>query len=315
MTNISICQQIPGWKGRPTNGHRVALRYRKDGCREVEFFDQYPRFYINPATFRLLRNGRGIDFSSTKEVIDYFLDNDEIHSFVQDSQNEDKVPLYRVECYTSAKVRYFQNNYGPVYGADLPQEDALVIDKELDLEDFDSEYHVGYFDIEALQFRNDDPEKHKWLENVRLPIWQDNQMVNSIVVYSNFTKEYTAFACHPNWERENIKHEWGNEHRFTTEYDMLTLFADWMFAMDFDVLTGWNSAGYDFPVLYHRMESLGVPHPMNDMAGRCENGLFPKPLYGGSCLSPYGIVDPPTFKSGRNTSGNISPFAALIRSI
>ena len=56
-----------------------------------------------------------------------------------------------------------------MYRADLPQEDALVIDKELDLEDFDSEYHVGYFDIEALRFRNDDPEKQKWLENIRLP--------------------------------------------------------------------------------------------------------------------------------------------------
>ena len=92
---------------------------------------------------------------------------------------------------------------------------------------------------------------------------------------------------------------------------MLTLFADWMFAMDFDVLTGWNSAGYDFPVLYHRMESLGVPHPMNDMAGRCENGLFPKPLYGASCLSPYGIVDPPTFLGGRRYKWQYQPIRGV----
>jgi len=311
MTNISICEQVPGWNGRPTNGHRVAVRYRKDGGRKVEFFDQYPRFYINPSTFRLLHNGRGIDFTSTQEVIDYFKSNKEIVSFVRESQNENKEQLYRVECFTSSKVRYFQNNYGPVYGADLPQEDAVVIEQELDLESHDSDYHIGYFDIEALQFRNDDPELMDWLPHTRLDIWQDNQMVNSIVVYSNFTKQYTAFACHPNWSRESHTHEWGHEHRFTTEREMLVMFAEWMFSMDFDILTGWNSAGYDFPVLYHRMESNDIPHPMNDMAGRCENGLFPRQVYGGACLSPYGIIDPPTFKGGREYKWQHQPIRGI----
>ncbi len=41
---------------------------------------------------------------------------------------------------------------------------------------------------------------------------------------------------------------------------MLTSFADWFVRADFDVITGWNSAGYDLAVLYHRMESLGVEH-------------------------------------------------------
>ena len=311
MTNISICEQSPGWKGRPTDGHRVAVRYREDGCRKVDFYDQYPRFFMSPKTFRLLRNGRGIDFETTDQVLAYFKNNEEIHSFVQDGQTEDKQPLYRVECYTSAKVRYFLNNYGPVYGADLPQEDAVVIDQKLDLESHDSDYHVGYFDIEALQFRGDDPDKMDWLENTRLNIWQDNQMVNSIVVYSNFTKQYTAFACHPKWERQNTKHEWGFEYRFATEREMLTRFADWVFSMDFDVLTGWNSAGYDFPVLYHRMESLDIPHPMNSMAGQCENGLFRRQVFGGAVLSPYGIVDPPSFKGGREYKWQYQPIRGI----
>jgi len=311
MTNISICEQSPGWKGRPTDGHRVAVRYREDGCRKVDFYDQYPRFFMSPKTFRLLRNGRGIDFETTDQVLAYFKNNEEIHSFVQDGQTEDKQPLYRVECYTSAKVRYFLNNYGPVYGADLPQEDAVVIDQKLDLESHDSDYHVGYFDIEALQFRGDDPDKMDWLENTRLNIWQDNQMVNSIVVYSNFTKQYTAFACHPKWERQNTKHEWGFEYRFATEREMLTHFADWVFSMDFDVLTGWNSAGYDFPVLYHRMESLDIPHPMNSMAGQCENGLFRRQVFGGAVLSPYGIVDPPSFKGGREYKWQYQPIRGI----
>ena len=80
---------------------------------------------------------------------------------------------------------------------------------------------------------------------------------------------------------------------------MLTMFADWLYAMDFDLVTGWNSAGYDLTVLYHRMESLGVPHPMNYMAVGCDNGLFPEPVYGGGAMSPYGIMDSPYFMGGR----------------
>ena len=54
---------------------------------------------------------------------------------------------------------------------------------------------------------------------------------------------------------------------------MLTSFAEWFYKADFDVVTGWNSAGYDMSVLYHRMESLRVPHCMNGV--HFENGFMP----------------------------------------
>ena len=310
MTNISICDQYRGWGNRMVDGHRVAVRYRdENGTRQVDYYDQYPCFYLNPATFRLLPNGRGRDFKDAKEVIRFFQEDDETHAIFPEGATEDKAPLYKVQVYSRSRVRYFLNNYEPVYGADLDQQDAVVIDNNLTLPEYD--LHIGYFDIEALQFKQDDPEKQKWLENVEKPIWHDNQMVNSIVVYSNFTKEYTAFACHPNWEKETIKHEWGTEYRFPREYDLLTWFADWLFSMDFDVITGWNSAGYDLSVLYHRMTSLSVPHPMNHMAGRTENGLFPREVYGGSAMSPYGLMDSPFHRGGREYKWQQQPLRGI----
>lgn len=289
--NISVCEQVQG-KWRMEDGSRVAVRYRKDGGRVVDFYDEYPTFYIQPSSFRALPGKNVPDFDYASEAIDFLLDSDLVHSVAPEGVTIEKQPLYKVECVTRGAMSFFLRNYGPTWGGSLPQEDAVLIHNDIEVEDFD--YHVCYFDIEALQFRDTDPERMKWLKSVTHEgLWYDTQMVNSIAAYSNFTKEYTAFGCHPNWERTSIKHEWGTEHRFTTEYDMLKAFGDWFFAMDFDVMTGWNSAGYDLPTLYHRMESLGIPHSMNDMAGKCENGLFPRPVYGAGCLSPYGImIDP-----------------------
>ena len=50
-------------------------------------------------------------------------------------------------------------------------------------------------------------------------------------------------------------------------------------------------------VLYHRMESLRVPHCMNGV--HFENGLMPNDVYGGGAMSPYGIMDEPFHKGGR----------------
>ena len=310
MTNISICNTVAGYRGRPVDGERVAVRGRdENGIRTVDYYTQYASFFINPATFRLLKGGRGREVNEYDDVMDLLENHDSIVSYHSESQSSDKTPLIRVNCHSRTHVRYFLNNYGPVYGADLDQQDAVVIDNKLSLPD--SDIHIGYFDIEALQFKSDDADKLQWLTNVEKPIWQDNQMVNSIVFYSSFMKEYTAFACHPNFERINKTHEWGREHRFKTEYDMLTMFADWLYAMDFDLVTGWNSAGYDLTVLYHRMESLGVPHPMNYMAGKCDNGLFPEPVYGGGAMSPYGIMDSPYFMGGREYRWTDQPIRGI----
>jgi hypothetical protein len=48
MTNIAICEQTPGYKGRMMDGSRVAVRSRdKDGNRKMDFYDVPAEVYVD----------------------------------------------------------------------------------------------------------------------------------------------------------------------------------------------------------------------------------------------------------------------------
>jgi DNA polymerase elongation subunit (family B) len=293
------------------DGDRVAVRYRDEGGnRQVDYHTQYPCFYINPRSFWYYdRDGSKREIGDFHEILKLLDGDDRVVSYKEEGQTVLKSGLLKVEVKSRSHVRSFLRNYGPIYGADLDQQDAVIIDNDLNISEY--KQHIGYFDIEALQFKRDDPAKWDWLQTSNKDIWHDQQMVNSIVFYSNYFEKYTAFGCHPDFERKNAIHDWGSEHLFKTEYDMLTSFADWLFSMDFDLITGWNSAGYDLSVLYHRMESLKIAHPYNYMVGKTENGLFPKKVFGGGAMSPYGIMDAPWFKGGKEYRWQQQPIRGI----
>jgi DNA polymerase elongation subunit (family B) len=312
MTNISVCEQMPGWQGRMMDGSRVAVRTRdKDGNRKMDFYDVPAEAFVDLAdlaeryTWDGSKRARCDPPNKILDVYSYLtqewrMDKSGIIGVERKAgKTLEKRPLARVTFNSRSDARRFLTDYTPVYGADLAQEDLCAIRYETGAEEF--ELRKCYFDIEAVQFERDDPLKAEWLVNSKKGIWHDQQMVNSIVGYDDWLDTYFVFACHPTWEEEVSSAQDGErtiiEKKHKTEKAMLTSFASWFYKSDFDVVTGWNSAGYDMSVLYHRMESLEVPHCMNGV--HFENGLLPRDVFGGGAMSPFGIMDEPFHKGGR----------------
>jgi DNA polymerase elongation subunit (family B) len=315
MTNIAICEQTPGYKGRMMDGSRVAVRSRdKDGNRKMDFYDVPAEVYVDLTNLSKRYEWNGSKTVKCNPPMAIHADGD-VEEYLTQSwlmersgilnikrgagQTIDKESLARITFDSRSNARRFLNDYAPVYGADLAQEDICAIRYETGHEEF--ELHKCYFDIEAVQFKRDDPLKAEWLVDWKKEIWHDQQMVNSIVAYDDWLDTYFVFACHPTWEEEITSAQDGErtiiEKKHKTEKAMLTSFAEWFYKSDFDVVTGWNSAGYDMSVLYHRMESHRVPHCMNGV--HFENGLMPREVFGGGAMSPFGIMDSPFHKGGR----------------
>lgn len=312
MTNIAICEQIEGWNGRRIDGERVCVRSRDaDGNRVTDFYEVPAEAYVDLTNLAQRRDWdgqqwtfcnppKGIFDAEAHLTEDWVQERRGILSVTpKQAKTIEKRQLARVTFRSRSDLRNFLKDYTPVYGADLAQEDLCALRYGIGAEEFDQ--HKCYFDIEALQFERDDPDRDEWLVNTRREIWQDTQMINSIVAYDNWLDTYFAFSCHPTWSEEVLTHDHEGrktiEKRHATEKEMLTSFADWFVRADFDVITGWNSAGYDLAVLYHRMESLGVEH--THYGEVFENGLNFIHAKGGSALSPLGIMDDPFHKGGR----------------
>ena len=309
MTNISISEQIDAYGGRKQDGSKVCVRYRdKVGNRKTDFYDVPAEAYVDLNGLSKRYDGfkRDAERLNPAEIIEdagdylnaeWLQDMLGIQSVEPNaSMTVEKKPLARVTFASRSNVKKFIHLYEPVYGADLAQADLCAITHEVGSEEFP--LHTCYFDIEALQFKRDDPLKAEWLGPSRRDVWQDQQMINSIVAYDSYTKAYMAFSCHPTWTDEVVTYEDDGrvivEKKHSNEGDLLASFAEWFVTADFDVITGWNSAGYDLTVLYHRLESHQTPHCMNGV--HFENGLFPADVYGAGALSPLGIMDSPWFK-------------------
>jgi DNA polymerase elongation subunit (family B) len=297
------------------DGRRVAVRTRdKDGNRKMDFYDVPAEVYVD-----LTELSKRYEWDGSKTVRcnppkAIHADGDVEEYLTQNWLMErlgilsikrgagktiDKQPLARISFTSRSNARRFLKDYTPVYGADLAQEDICAIRYETGHEEF--EMHKCYFDIEAVQFKRDDPLKADWLVDWKKEIWQDQQMVNSITAYDDWLDTYFVFACHPTWDEEvSSDTDDGRtiiEKKHKTEKAMLTSFSEWLYRSDFDLISGWNSAGYDLSVLYHRMESLRVPHPANGV--HFANGLMPREVFGGGSMSPFGIMDSPFHKGGR----------------
>lgn len=312
MTNISISEQIPGYQGRMMDGETVCVRYRDpDGNRQMDFYTVRAEVYVdlrNLSERYSWKDGQRISNRPPARIPDPegWLEQDwrrERMGIATVEPNASKTiegrSLARVTFTSRSHVRRFLNDLTPVYGADLSQEDLCAIRNEVGTEEYD--LHKCFFDIEALQFERDDPLKDEWLGPSKKNVWHDQQMVNSIVAYDNWLDTYFGFSCHPSWEKETVTHDHDGritiEQRFSCEKDLLQAFADWFVRSDFDTISGWNSAGYDLSVLYHRMESHGIEH--THYGKTFENGLTFMQATGGAALSPIGIMDEPWHKGGR----------------
>lgn len=108
--------------------------------------------------------------------------------------------------------------------------------------------NIAFFDIETSY----DP-KYGWSE----PEVATNY-ITSISIYLQWSETMVCLAIPPksmDWEEANrIANEVGDTVLFEKEIDMLSTFLDVI--EDADVLSGWNSAGYDIPYVVNRIKRV-----------------------------------------------------------
>ena len=128
MTNISICNQFTEntkYGKYLRDGEKVAIRYRdENGIRKTEYHNQYPSFYINPRSFWYYdKHGVKRQVGDHHEIIEWLSGEERVVSYQEEGQTVKNTPLLKVEVKSRSHVRSFLRNYGPLYGADLDQQD------------------------------------------------------------------------------------------------------------------------------------------------------------------------------------------------
>ena len=148
MTNIAICDQHSGHKGRMVDGSRVAIRARdEDGLRTMEIYDCPAQVFVDIHNFN--RKGEWADgsyqrfktpqpYGSAADVLEYFRE----AKFVKEveanaSKTIDGDTLTRITLKSRSDINYLQRNFTPIYGADLDQADLCLIQNDIQLKDFE----------------------------------------------------------------------------------------------------------------------------------------------------------------------------------
>jgi len=92
----------------------------------------------------------------------------------------------------------------------------------------------------------------------------DKDPILCICCYDTFDKKYTSFVITTRpidlTPRENgcFNPEIHDVMSYNSEKELLIDFCDYMKSVDFDVITGWNSSGFDLPYIFGRMDKHGI---------------------------------------------------------
>jgi DNA polymerase elongation subunit (family B) len=156
--------------------------------------------------------------------------------------------LTRIVCKNTKELRKEQaiNSSKELYEADINP--IFVTLSEHYLNQDPPKLNVAFFDIEV----DFDPERgYSTPDDAFMPI-------TSIAVHLQWLETLVCFAVPPKtltWEQaqEEIK-EFPNTMLFKTEGEMLNAFLDLI--QDADILTGWNSEGYDIPYTVNRVTKV-----------------------------------------------------------
>jgi len=91
----------------------------------------------------------------------------------------------------------------------------------------------------------------------------------SISIHDNYTNKYHTFIWRKDFEK--MKESDGDKvvHFFTTEIEMLNNFLDFWKELSPDIITGWNSNGFDIPYIINRCDKLKVDKRRMSPVNRC----------------------------------------------
>ena len=109
-----------------------------------------------------------------------------------------------------------------------------------------SQISIGWIDIEAGS------------ENGFPDPWKAEEMITGLTVYSTDDQKYHVFTCYGSWSLANSELDFVNadnieHHEHFSEQDMLADFIRFWRRKWFDVVSGWNSEGFDIPYLVNRI--------------------------------------------------------------
>ena len=132
-----------------------------------------------------------------------------------------------------------------LYESDLDAYTAVLIDKYRDSDDAPEWQNIVYFDIECEIAGALTPDLIK-----RAPT-----KITSIAVYDNTTKKYYCLILDEKQQLQTINEENRAIIPFAHEHDLLHAFLNLWEQLDPTIITGWNSAYFDVPFLYYRIEN------------------------------------------------------------
>lgn len=168
----------------------------------------------------------------------------------------------------------FTDRFQETWEADVSYESRFLIDTELytvltfDESDIqqqigDNHYKLHYTDLEAYEEHEDEYVKPR-IGTIDIevaakdgfPEPEDAEVeVTTVVAHDSYSDEYTSWALRSDhWENEDLS----DTRVFDDEKSLLNDLNCYIESKRFDVLSGWNSNGFDYPYLINRCKNLGV---------------------------------------------------------
>lgn len=135
-------------------------------------------------------------------------------------------------------LKEYKDSGQRVFGSDLPAEDLYILEKWKETITVVPEVHFAFIDIET-EVSNGFPYPDQALERVNL-----------ITVYSNRKKKFVVFGLEHDYvnTREDVVYL-----KCETEELLLQRYVKYIEGLGIDILSGWNSSGFDVPYLFNRI--------------------------------------------------------------
>ncbi len=175
------------------------------------------------------------------------------------SKLKEKVISYRDRWNVTKALR--EKGY-KVFGADINIKIHKNIEFRNNYVEKEQPLRIGIIDIELFL-----GEEKLLLDNMQKA--GSKYTISLITLYDNYEDKYFTFVYNlfnANIDKEEImKHlDYKDDCKFDifvydNEEDMITAFLDKLSELDPDILTGFNSAGFDWPFIYHRCKHLNIP--------------------------------------------------------
>ena len=207
-------------------------------------------------TWRLLSEPKRIPRHLVESTIEEHLWGIDVEFERNNAKDAKENSLLKVYLDSPNDTYRFRKNFTPTFEADVPYEDRYLVDRMSEIPMY--KMRKLFIDLEALQFRQGDGPEHCTKSNDP----RDRQEINVIGVYDSYTKQYTQWCQHENFEVESeIKNFEGYQtvvYYFEDERALLQHFVNYVDKVDPDCLLAWGMGFYDLPSLYRRLESNGI---------------------------------------------------------